>query len=374
MSSSSFGKHGGSADEPRLHLTESMAVTPTEALRLIDPRLDDVVGLPVVRDLLRHAVGESVEHRALTGEQINILLEHRVTPLIPPTWDTPDGLRQLALGLTGLRLRLAATLTEVEDLFADAGLESVVLKGLATSHYDYSPSGLRHSGDIDILVHKRDLDAVSTVLANAGLTPDETSERRYNKGVMYRHPSGIEVDVHTWLTLYVEQSDDVLFANATPADERPRALNPTGRLVHAASHLLYSKPGMAHDPAGERRLTSAADIVAIQHANDIDEAELLALATELNVAAIVGSALRSTRLITGLGLEPGPEWPQPTLLERRSLLRETRSPVLDNLLAASGRDGVADKVGYLWQQLVPSRAVINEIGGYRNYFAKALRH
>lgn len=349
-------------------------MTPTEALRLIDPRLDDVVGLPVVRDLLRHAIGESVEHRSLTGGQINVLLEHRVTPLIPPTWDTEADLRQLLLGLTGLRLRMGATLTEVEDLLEGVGIDTVVLKGLATSHHDYSSPGLRHSGDIDILVHKRDLDEVGEVLLNSGHTPDETSERRYNKGVMYVHPSGIEIDVHTWLTLYVEQSDDLLFANATPAGERPRTLNALGRLVHASSHLLYSKPGMAHEPAGERRLTSAVDVVAIQHANNIDESQLLALADELNVAAIVGSALRCVHLISGLGLDPGPAWPQPTLLERKSLLRETRSPVLDNLLAARGRDGVADKVGYLWQQLVPSRAVIDEIGGYRQYFAKALRH
>lgn len=349
-------------------------MTPREALRLIDPRLDDVVGLPTVRDLLRHAVGESVEHRSLSREQIDILFAHRVTPLIPQTWECEVDLAQLTMGLTGLRLRLSATLTEIEDLFEEAGVESVVLKGLATAHHDYSPPGLRHSGDIDILVHKRDLDAVSQLLANAGLTPDETSERRYNKGVMYVHPSGIEIDVHTWLTLYVEQDDDVLFANAMPAGEHPRTLNATGRLVHAASHLLYSTPGMVDDPAGQRRLTSAADVVTIQVANDIDEAELLALATELNVAAIVGEALRCSRLISGLGLEPGPEWPEPSVLERRSLLRETRSPVLDNLLAARGRDGVTDKVGYLWQQLAPSRAVIEEIGGYRKYFAKALRH
>ena len=199
-------------------------MTPTEALRLIDPRLDDLVGLPVIRDLLRHAVGESVEHRALTSEQINVLLEHRVTPLIPPTWDTERDLRQLSLGLTGLRLRLSATLTEVEDLFEHAGIESVVLKGLATSHHDYSSPGLRQSGDIDILVRKRDLDAVGEVLLNSGHTPDETSERRYNKGVMYVHPSGVEIDVHTRLTLYVEQSDELLFANATPPSERPRIL------------------------------------------------------------------------------------------------------------------------------------------------------
>jgi len=332
-----------------------------------------VVGLPVVRDLLRNAVGGSIEHRTLTRDQINILLEHRVTPLIPPDWEVDFDLRSLAMGLMGLRLRMQATLTEVEDLFSAASIEAVVLKGLATSHHDYEPPSLRHSGDIDILVHKRDLDAVGELLTGAGLAADETSQRRYNKGVMYVHPSGIEIDVHTWLTLYVEQSDDILFANSTAANERPRTLNAAGRLVHAASHLLYSTPGMATEPAGQRRLTSAADVVTIQVANDIDEAELLALATELNVAAIVGAALRCTRLITGLGLDPGPEWPEPTLLERKSLLRETRSPVLDNLLAARGRDGVTDKVGYLWQQLAPSQAVIEEIGGYRKYFAKALR-
>ena len=348
-------------------------MTPTEALRLIDPRLDEVVGLPVVRDLLRSAVGESFGDHSLSSEQIDVLLDHRVTPLIPASWEVESDLRNLTVSLAGVDLRLRAALADVDALLRGAGLKYLVLKGMATAHHDYPRRGLRHSGDIDILVRRDELPAVWSTLVDAGHVADETADRRYAKGMMFVHPSGVEIDVHTWLTLYVEQSDELLFANRTaPGAELP-ALSPAGRLVHAASHLFYSPPGMPDDPAGQRRLTSAADIVAIQSAQDVDEDELLALAMGLNVAAIVGCALHAVRGITGLGLEPSSSWPEPTWLERRAMLRETRSPVLDNLLGASGRAGLTNKLGYLWQQLAPSKAVIDDIGGYRNYFAKALK-
>lgn len=87
------------------------------------------------------------------------------------------------------------------DILSTAGIESRVLKGIASAHLDHPQPSLRTSNDADLLVARRDLIRAIDLLDERGFIRHERHlgrrwERRFGRAATLRVPSGADVDVH----------------------------------------------------------------------------------------------------------------------------------------------------------------------------------
>jgi hypothetical protein len=181
---------------------------------------------------------------------------------------TPRLTEQLhATHLEALRTSLAveAASVEVSTLLDRAGIRHALLKGCATARLDYPDPSLRITGDVDVLVDRSSYAAALDCLDRAGIgrlvPPFRTYwEQRYGKDIALRGAAGIEVDLHLGLVggyFGVGAATGPLLDELVDfplAGRRLPALDPVGRIVHAAVHS-------AGGPA--IRLGSAADVIVL---------------------------------------------------------------------------------------------------------------
>ena len=125
-----------------------------------------------------------------------------------------------------------------------AGIDAIVLKGLALIARGYGDLGVRPMADADVLVAAGDLDRAATIAADLGwhpryrLTP---GFRRVKHASPFDHETGVACDVH-W-RVFEEAGDDAadedLRNHAEPVDfqgARFRVLSPTDQLLHVCGH------------------------------------------------------------------------------------------------------------------------------------------
>jgi hypothetical protein len=99
-------------------------------------------------------------------------------PLVYRRWQTVDNQvvesgRQVYLATWNRNREHMARLAEIADLFREAGIRWLALKGVALALRHYADFGLRAMSDVDILIEAKDLGRAAVLLKQAGYRADE---------------------------------------------------------------------------------------------------------------------------------------------------------------------------------------------------------
>ena len=137
-------------------------------------------------------------------------------------------------------LRSTAYYTICHDALATLtvkGIAFVVLKGAALSEIAYRDWTLRHSHDIDLLLHESDLDRARHVLCARESFASPADRRQASINVKLVHNSGLPLELHGRLfrTSYYTAPIDEMWAHSQSraiADIPARILSPADMLLH----------------------------------------------------------------------------------------------------------------------------------------------
>jgi hypothetical protein len=203
---------------------------------------------------------------------------------------------QLPARLAVEGLRLEHLLLDVGERFDSAGVEFLVLKGVATSRLDHAGPELRQAADVDVLVHLDDFDRAGRALVEADFVRPDATATLMDKGGSWTAPSGLSIDLHTRPHTAGRALGNSWWDRAdtfSVAGRSFRALERGGRLAHAASHYALSFPN-------HRILSSLLDLVTISRlATDIDRARAEQFLAELGVSDIVHRITRRAAVLVG---------------------------------------------------------------------------
>jgi hypothetical protein len=325
---------------------------------LTDPRLTEP-GVVAVMEQILELVGtdwkveETIDLRAPLMRQY--LSDHRLWPLLPldavrPSVRPELRNRQVAISATQLRLRSVAT--DVLDHFDAEGIESRVLKGLATGELDYPNYLLRHTGDVDLAVRPERLDDAVRVLRGHGYRDRHDRFSPYLRyGWTLKAPNGAEIDLHTRLSRRSPLGDRLFRVPGEPLSLLPgHALPAAHRLVHASGHFLISPPGA-------RRLSGLFDVTRLHARNDLDLAEARRFADHLGIESLVGAGLWVEAMLSDRTdvIEQLESWRAPDWLERNTRLVPERRLLLDHL-GRYREVPPGQRLRYLPEWLLPTRS------------------
>lgn len=261
-------------------------------------------------------------------------------------------------------------LEEVSDLFSSAGVDAVVVKGVANAHLDYPDPAWRVFQDVDLLAPAHQIDDAVRALESAGfardLPPRTTSwDRRFAKDLTYVGELGPECDLHRtlvpgafgfWIDLERLLAQSVAF---DVAGRSYRALDRTGRLLHAALALTVgeAEPKFAHI------LDFALTLRSVESVQEVKE-----------LAAGSGALILLAEAATRCQRTLRPLLPDATILNdrldelrssntsrwvERAARRTYRSSGGSNTATLLGAlialPGLLDRVAYTWGLILPDR-------------------
>jgi hypothetical protein len=187
----------------------------------------------------------------------------------------------------------------VVGLLRSAGIEALVLKGVAMVVLYYRELGVRPMSDFDILVRPEDARRAIHVLESTGWSrrhgpPFTDGFFTVHYGWPFRHPNGAELDLHWYL---LDQScapgaDADLWQAARPAEVEGspvRVLNPTDQLLHVCVH------GAEWDTVPNLRWVADAVVILKQAADQLDWSRLVSQATRHGVVVAMHATLTYVR-------------------------------------------------------------------------------
>lgn len=301
---------------------------------LVDPRLADpgaAASMQQILDLVRSdwTLDTSIDLDRSPAREL--IIEHRISTLIPldrvPA-SQREGLRTRQINIAAAQLRLRSVAHELIELLGHAGIETRVLKGLATADLDYPDRLQRHTGDVDLAILPDYLERTMDLLRGQGYRDHFTPYSRHLLyGWTFDGPHGVEVDIHTRLFRRSPLSV-VLFAEpGEPLTSLPALALPLAqRLVHAAGHFIISPPGT-------RRMSGLVDLTRMLQNPNLDLADARKFAAVLGVESLVGAGLRVEAELSGRAgvLEQLDLWRSPDWIERATRVTAERRLILDHL-------------------------------------------
>lgn len=339
--------------------------SPERALAFVDPRLAELFSRETISDLLAVAAGQAVtSERRISEKQFRLLMEHRVLILIPDSWEIPDQFegaqRELLIWSMDLEVGSLAAIKHLKD----AGIEPLVLKGMATSRLDYLRPELRHCGDLDLLVEEHERSHAVSVLKSNGYTLNapRNFDPEFEKGYDLVSPDGIQVDIHSRICHTSNNCPPDMLANGESIPDLDScALPAEARLVHAAAHFFFGPPQ-------HRRLSGFADITAIlakQPPPDIEATRDAARALGLEQAAY--AALAAEAMLTGKDVSEYSSWEQPAGLLNLAYSRTKRLRAAEQFYIASAFEGSRNRLRYISQKALPGKEFLEHRGGLAEY-------
>jgi hypothetical protein len=184
------------------------------------------------------------------------------------------------------------------DVLSDAGIETMVLKGLPLSVLHYRDMGVREMLDSDILVpRERAAEAIEAMRRQfEPFYPDPESKLPIHHSTPFKHPDGGELDLH-WYALWQSSPDDDFWEASVPVEisrRQTRALCPTDELLHLCAH----GPGLGDAP----QLRWVADAAAVMRSSgtELDWARLVEQARRRRLTLTVSAPLAYLRDTIGL--------------------------------------------------------------------------
>jgi len=174
-----------------------------------------------------------------------------------------------------------------------AGINTIVLKGVALSLLYYRDRGTRPMSDIDILVPTRDAEKSLKCLTDQGwrkFDMREDGDLRYHWAATLVNGTDQQVDLH-WHALHecvYAEADDDFWDGAVPLEMSgftTRALNPADNLLHVISH------GIHYNIVSPIRWATDAAVIIRSSPNELSWDRLLAQARKRKLVLRVGTGL-----------------------------------------------------------------------------------
>ena len=202
------------------------------------------------------------------------------------------------------------------DVLHSAGIETMVLKGLALSVLHYRDMGVREMVDADILVPREQAAAAIEAMLTSfePVLPDPLGRIPVHHSTPFEHPDGGELDLH-WYALWQSSPDDDFWEASVPLElgqVSSRALCPTDELLHICAH----GPGWGAGP--ELRWVADAAAVARSSTSELDWGRLVEQARRRRVTVTIARPLEYLRGRIGLPVPdevleelaafPAPRW------------------------------------------------------------------
>jgi len=151
---------------------------------------------------------------------------------------------------------LEAELLAVAGVLDEAGIEFVVLKGLATGHLDHPSAAWRQTNDVDLLLSAADVGNAARLLVERGAVPVVSDEiSTVTKAMTVKMPSGVEVDLHARPVMLPYGAAELL--PSVPCEigcSTLRSLDRPDRWAHAVAHYALS-------PVSFRRASALHDVL-----------------------------------------------------------------------------------------------------------------
>ena len=165
------------------------------------------------------------------------------------------------VGSGGRQLLFEKALQDIDGAFRQAGIEFLVLKGMALGYLVYPDPATRPMTDIDLFVRPADVARAAALLQGQGFRPTEHQERftedlvRFGGELSFQRDPGPFLDLH-WLLEQYERlrgvlriDEEALWRRAMPyaiGDHRFRTPSPEDQVLTLAIHL-----GLVHRRCSE---------------------------------------------------------------------------------------------------------------------------
>jgi len=284
---------------------------------------------------------------------------------LPVTDEQREAVEDAHLAACASALKLDRRLIEAASTLTEAGIDLLVLKGVAAAHLIYPRPELRSYGDIDVLFRSEQFDAALSVLSRMGYVRPLAQarpgfDRRFGKGATLHGQDGVELDTHRNLvfgTFGFAIDLDELFDSASTFELgglKLRALGPETRLMHACYHAALGDP----DP----RFGSIRDVAQLLAAGDFETLRVLTLARQWQARAVLARAFALCH--EHLGVEVGGPLVdtlrgyEPTARERRAIasyVGPNRHFAAKVVASLPYLDSMRDKLAFLGATALPSR-------------------
>ena len=238
--------------------------------KLIRPTMDDNT-FQSLADLMKNPVDWQ--------EFLRLVDRHRVVPLVSrglnrcQGFKFPEQVHEMIQTKTDLNrkraLQQTAELIRLSRLFEENGICAISLKGPVLAKQVYGDVGMRHAGDLDFLINKKDIVLAKAVLANHNFLFSHIRDRNHEGFDSYVHHfncvdknSKILIEVHWKLlnNLYKIKLDEI----HKPIQSKVLGNHPVYKLPEAMSCLYLILHGAQH---AWMRLKWLCDIAELVHQN-----------------------------------------------------------------------------------------------------------
>lgn len=269
------------------------------------------------RDQTVRAAAGGVDWRSLE----RVVARHRIEGLahaalvaagVAPAAGVAEALRNAASAIARAGLEMAAETGRLQDLFDQAGIPSLVLKGATLDILAWGRLGLKRSWDVDLLVSPTDAGRARAVLERegyalrlpAGRAPDAFETwAALSKEAVFHHPgAGHVVELH-WRLVDVATLLPGLSVNAR---SQAVPLSPTLALRTLADDELFAYLCVHGTSHGWSRLKWLADLGAfLARRDDAERHRLYRRAVDLQAGRCPATALLLCERLLGSPLPPG---------------------------------------------------------------------
>jgi hypothetical protein len=201
-------------------------------------------------DRIRRLAGDADLGRlalTLARRRLLPLLGTRLRSLMGPDQLPDEFVTQVERSRARARAAAMAVQAHTQNViaaFATEGIRAMELKGPGLAERAHGDVGLRSSGDIDVLVHRRDLFGAVELLRATGYDAPRDPVDRHGVPLLHfslPHPTRPVVEVHWRVHWYEDAFAADLLRRATPS--RDASLVPDGADDAAALLLFYARDG-----------------------------------------------------------------------------------------------------------------------------------
>ena len=218
-------------------------------------------------------------------------------------------LRDANMGLTARTLALSAELATILRALEKAGIACAPLRGIALAERLYDDVCARPAGDIDLLVHRADLDAVETTLAALGYRAVDrragfAREFSYTLEMARDAHGGVVVEPH-WTLAYPPFADALDMARVWARCRRGRVAGQPALMLASEALLLNLCLHLVHK-APDVPLLWLLDVDRLvrREADAIDWGELCMLARGARVGSQAAVALHAAATLLDTPVPP----------------------------------------------------------------------
>lgn len=199
-------------------------------------------------------------------------------------------------------LRIERTLMMIDEAFAEAGIEYVVLKGTSLAQTIYPDPSLRPFADLDLLIRGPYWERACALLPTLGFKRQHPESRpgfvdTFGKAAVHVNSRGQEIDLHRRLVV----GPHGLWVDPEELFEQPAWFQVGGRWLRRLEDSLLFLHTCMHASLGHKlpRLMPLRDVLQLAEAGEIDWERAAERASRWRLRAVVGHAVQTAADVLG---------------------------------------------------------------------------